>query len=154
MFYLYKWLSDYVSIGYSANDFQEEINQEQCELLGKFSAKQIANMIKNKEYDFSDTQIPNEIKKFLSKRLTKKELNKLILTKEMSIIDYIVGIDSEGDYICVNYLDETWTDEPRYVLGTYGKDKHEGEHEPLMSFTSKKHLIDYLVDELEIVEED
>lgn len=84
------------------------------------------------------------------KRLTKKELNKIIETKKMYSWDYIVGIDNENDYICVNYLDKDWTVEPGYVVGTYGKDLENGEHQHIDTFTNKKDLIDYLVNDLEI----
>lgn len=87
----------------------------------------------------------------IKKRLTKKELNKIITTKKMYDIDYIVGIDNENDYICINYLDKDWTmEEPCYIVGTYGKDLENEDYEMIETFTNKKHLIDYLVNDLEI----
>lgn len=85
------------------------------------------------------------------KRLTKKELNKLIETKTMSSIDYTVGVGNKGDHICVNYLDKDWSDTPKYVVGSYGKNG-EDDYYHIDSFTNKKHLINYLVNELKIME--
>lgn len=84
--------------------------------------------------------------------MTKKELNKIIETKKMYCIDYVVGIDRDGDIICVNYLDKDWTmEEPCYIVGTYGKDLENEDYEMIETFTNKKHLINYLVDDLGIV---
>lgn len=83
------------------------------------------------------------------KKLSKKELNKIIETKTMYSLDYVVGIDKDKDYIFVNYLDRDWDNEPCYIVGTTGKDM-EGDYNMIDSFTNKKHLIDYLVNDLEI----
>lgn len=68
------WNWNLVSFKYN-NDFEYELNNGDCESLGFFSKNCIVNLIKNNEYDFCDSTVPDEIYNCLKEEEKMKCLN-------------------------------------------------------------------------------